>query len=95
MLVEETNSPKNADELLKAYAGRETELLNNLRKLKAKQDKDAEVREEVERLVKETNAPKVRINHDFHDQRTHLNQRSSHFSCSLSRALTHRPPTRC
>ena len=58
VLVKETNAPKSADELLAAYAGREEELLRNLRKMKAKQDKDLAIKTEVEQLVKDTNAPK-------------------------------------
>ena len=58
-LVDETNAPKSADELLVSYAGREKELLKNLRKMKAKLDKDAAIKAEVEQLVEETNAPKT------------------------------------
>lgn len=57
-LCRETNSPKPADELLQAYAGRERDLLKNLQKLKAQKTKDADVRAEVEKLARETNAPK-------------------------------------
>lgn len=57
-LVKETNAPKSADELLKAYAGREEELLTHLRKMKAKNDKEKDVRDEVMKLATETNAPK-------------------------------------
>jgi hypothetical protein len=57
-LVTETNAPKSADELLAAYAGRETELLKNLRKLKAKTDKEAAMIAEIRTLAEETNASK-------------------------------------
>lgn len=36
-LIQETNSPKSADELLEEYNGKEDELLTNLREKKAKQ----------------------------------------------------------
>ena len=39
-LVKETNSPKSADELLDTYAGKEDELLANLRKMKADQESE-------------------------------------------------------
>lgn len=53
---------QTADEMLAVYSGREEELLKNLRKMKAKQDKEAEagkVKAEVEALVEELNAPKT------------------------------------
>jgi len=57
-LVEATNAPKSADELLASYEGREDELIKNLRKMKAKLDGVDVIRAEVATLVKETNAPK-------------------------------------
>lgn len=41
-----------------SYAGREDDLLKNLRTMKEKQEKDAEIRAEVAQLAKDTNAPK-------------------------------------
>lgn len=58
ILVEETKSPKSADELLKAYAGREADLLKNLRKMKALQDKNDAIRAEVADLCDKVNSPK-------------------------------------
>ncbi|KAL3758420.1 hypothetical protein ACHAWU_006080 [Discostella pseudostelligera] len=58
-LVDETNAPKSADELLAAYAGREAELLKNLRKLKVKTDKEAAMIAEIRTLAEETNASKT------------------------------------
>jgi cell division protein FtsB len=58
ILVEETKSPKSADELLKAYAGREADLLKNLRKMKALQDKNDAIRAEVADLVEATKSPR-------------------------------------
>lgn len=60
-LIKDTNAPKTADEMLASYAGREQELLTNLRKMRAMQqttEQKAATRAEVEALVKETNAPK-------------------------------------
>jgi hypothetical protein len=59
ILVEETKTPKSADELLNAYAGREIELLKNLRKMKALQDKNAAIRAEVSDLCEKVNSPKT------------------------------------
>ncbi len=56
ILVEETKTPKTADELLNAYAGREKELLKNLRKLKAAQDRNVAIRAEVSELCQKVNA---------------------------------------
>ena len=50
ILVEETKSPKSADELLEKYAGHEIDLLKNLRKMKALQDKNDAIRAEVTEL---------------------------------------------
>jgi hypothetical protein len=62
-LVKETKSPKTAEELLATYAGRETVLLTNLRKMKDIQDKiptdPAEIEAEVRALVDETKSPKT------------------------------------
>ncbi len=58
ILVEETKSPKSADELLRAYAGREADLLKNLRKMKALQDKNDAIRAEVADLCEKVNSPK-------------------------------------
>ncbi len=55
ILVEETKTPKSADELLNAYAGREKDLLKHLRKLKAEQDKNDAIRAEVSDLCQEVN----------------------------------------
>ena len=58
-LVDDTNAPKSADELLAAYAGREKDLLMNLLKMKSKLDTDATLKAEVEQLIKDTGAPKT------------------------------------
>ena len=58
-LVDDTNAPKSADELLAAYAGREKDLLMNLRKMKSKLDNDDAMKAEVEQLVRDTGAPKT------------------------------------
>ena len=58
ILVEETKTPKTADELLNAYAGREAVLLYNLRTMKAWQDKNASIRAEVFELCEKVNSPK-------------------------------------
>eukprot|EP00578_Thalassiosira_sp_NH16_P004303 CAMPEP_0181130878 /NCGR_PEP_ID=MMETSP1071-20121207/30107_1 /TAXON_ID=35127 /ORGANISM="Thalassiosira sp., Strain NH16" /LENGTH=1153 /DNA_ID=CAMNT_0023216995 /DNA_START=242 /DNA_END=3703 /DNA_ORIENTATION=- len=58
ILAQETGAPKSVDELMASYAGREDELLKNLKKMKEKQGKDAELRAEVAQLASETNAPK-------------------------------------
>jgi hypothetical protein len=58
ILVEETKTPKSADELLKAYAGREADLLKNLRKMKALQDKNDAIHAEVAELCEKVNSPK-------------------------------------
>ena len=42
-LVSSTNPGKSSKELLEAYDGREDELLRNLQKMKAKQDKQAKI----------------------------------------------------
>ncbi len=50
VLVEETKTPKSVDELLKAYAGREMDLLKHMRKMKALQDKNDAICAEVSDL---------------------------------------------
>ena len=59
ILVEETKAPISADELLKAYAGREANLLKNLRKMKALQDRNDAIRAEVADLCQKLNSPKT------------------------------------
>ncbi len=56
ILVEETKSPKSADELLEKYAGREIYLLKNLRKMKASQDKNDAIRAEVAELCQKVSS---------------------------------------
>lgn len=56
ILVEETKSPKSADELLETYAGREIDLLKNLRKMKASQDKNDAIRAEVTELCQKVDS---------------------------------------
>jgi len=68
-LVKDTNSPKTADELLTTYAGREEELIKNLKRMKSKQEVKGdeqtsaanlgEIRAEVETLCAETKSPKT------------------------------------
>lgn len=57
-LVDETKSPKTAEELLALYAGREAILLGNMRKMKANQEETAVVRAEVAELCEKVNSPK-------------------------------------
>ncbi|KAL3790710.1 hypothetical protein ACHAW5_003041 [Stephanodiscus triporus] len=59
ILVEETKAPMSADELLKAYAGREAILLKNLRKMKDLQDKNDAIRADVADLCQKLNSPKT------------------------------------
>jgi hypothetical protein len=57
-LVDETKSPKTAEELLALYAGREAILIKNLRKMKANQEETAAIRAEVTELCEKVNSPK-------------------------------------
>jgi len=57
VLVGELDIPKSADELLTTFEGRESELLNNLIKMKAKKAEEATI-SEVKVLIEELGVPK-------------------------------------
>lgn len=57
VLVRELDSPKSADELLTTFEGRESELLKNLIKMKAKKEEEATI-SEIKLLIEELNVPK-------------------------------------
>ncbi len=57
VLVRELDPPKSADELLTTFEGRESELLKNLIKMKAKKEEEATI-SEIKLLIEELNVPK-------------------------------------
>ena len=57
VLVRELEPPKSADELLTTFEGRESELLKNLIKMKAKKEEEATI-SEIKLLIEELNVTK-------------------------------------
>jgi hypothetical protein len=58
-LMEELELPKNPDELLATYDGREDKLLKNLKVMKAKKEREAKTIELIRTLVDELALPKT------------------------------------
>jgi hypothetical protein len=58
VLVRELDFPKSADELLTTYEGRESVLLENLIKMKAKKAEEAATICGIKLLIEELNVPK-------------------------------------